>query len=110
MLEVHLGMTVEQSHSLYWRGTDQGAQIKSSPLDNPPWDGTNSSGFAALPGGYRGYYGDGAFYYLGSNAVWWTSTSVGQQAFNRLLDPAVNTIFRNTYDMNDGFSVRCLKD
>jgi uncharacterized protein (TIGR02145 family) len=110
MLEVHLGMTVEQSHSLYWRGTDQGAQIKSAPLDNPPWDGTNSSGFAALPGGYRGYYGDGAFYYLGSNAVWWTSTSVGQQALNRLLDPAVNAIFRNTYDMNDGFSVRCLKD
>jgi uncharacterized protein (TIGR02145 family) len=110
MLEIHLGMTVEQSHSLYWRGTDQGAQIKSSPLDNPPWDGTNSSGFAALPGGYRGYYGGGTFWWLGTNAVWWTSTSVGQQALNRLLDPAVNTIFRNTYDMNDGFSVRCLKD
>ena len=32
--------------------------MKSSPEDSPSWNGTNTSGFSGLAGGYRNYNGD----------------------------------------------------
>ncbi len=46
-----------------------GIALKSSPSDMPAWDGDNSSGFSALPGGLRNF-NDGHFDYLGDNGFW----------------------------------------
>ena len=45
-LELFLGMSYEEVHKGEWRGLDQGFRLKDES-----WDGSNSSGFSALPGG-----------------------------------------------------------
>jgi hypothetical protein len=43
--------------------------MKSSPEDSPSWDGTNTSGFSGLAGGYRNIP-DGNFYNEGYTGTW----------------------------------------
>jgi len=51
-LEMELGMSESEANSSEgWRGTGEGEQMKSSSSDTPSWNGTNSRGFSALPGG-----------------------------------------------------------
>ena len=57
-LEMELGMSESEANGTGWRGTDQGTQMKSSASDSPAWNGTNTSGFSGLAGGYRSYSGD----------------------------------------------------
>lgn len=68
-------------------------------------DSDNSSGFTALPGGYRTMAGD--FEYLGNNASFWTSE---QNAFKWVI--ASPDLLMSTYDnpKNIGISIRCIKD
>jgi uncharacterized protein (TIGR02145 family) len=86
-----------------------GAKMKSSPSDTPPWDGMNSSGFSALPGGFRNY-GSGYFYGLGSFGLWWSSSPSGSNAWYRTLDSGYSNVFRSGSSVRDGFSVRCVRD
>ena len=87
-----------------------GAKMKSSPSDTPAWDGTNSSGFSALPGGYRNDY-DGYFYYAGYDGNWWSSSVDGTDcAWFRYLLSYLDDVFRNDGYQRSGFSVRCLKN
>jgi uncharacterized protein (TIGR02145 family) len=69
----------------------------------------NSSGFTALPGGYR--FDDGLFDGLGSHGNWWSSTETGS-LFARCFYIYCN--YFNTYRGDDlkkgGFSIRCVKD
>jgi len=108
-LEIQLGMTQAQADALEWRGTDQGTQMKN----NAGWttgNGTNSSGFAGLPGGFR-YYGDGGFQHAGDIGYWWTtSVSTGDRSFMRQLESSHETVERNNADNRAGKSVRCLKN
>lgn len=69
----------------------------------------DSSGFSALPGGYR--YGGGTFYYLDYHGVWWTSTE------NNYYSSMACYLYFNSAFLNQdndykqyGFSVRCVKD
>jgi uncharacterized protein (TIGR02145 family) len=108
ILEMALGMTQEQAIQGQWRGTDEGSQLKSSPLDSPPWDGANSSGFSATAGGFRELNGN----YLGlnENSNCWSSSPDGSLALYRYFssgNPATN---RNHNYRQYGFSVRCLRD
>lgn len=85
-----------------------GAKMKSSPSDTPPWNGTNSSGFSALPGGYRDFGGnfDDAGYY----GYWWSSSANGSSyAWYRDLYSGNDNVSRDYYHRPVGFSVRCLK-
>jgi len=86
--------------------------MKSSPSDTPAWDGTNSSGFSALPGGLR--FGDnGSFVDGGINGYWWSSSADGTDvAWYRFLSSDDGYVYRyNGYDyLRDGFSVRCVRD
>jgi uncharacterized protein (TIGR02145 family) len=109
-LEMELGMTAEQANATGWRGTDQGAQLKSSPSDTPPWNGTNSNGFSALPGGGRnGYYGE--FYNVSYDGNWWSSPADGANgAWHRRLLSDLSAVPRFIYDPRFGTSVRCVKD
>ena len=86
-----------------------GAKMKSSPSDTPAWDGTNSSGFSALPGGYRGS-NLGYFYNGGSYGYWWSSSANGTHfAWYRFLVSDSASVDRGNNYQRYGFSVRCLK-
>ncbi|TSA25602.1 MAG: T9SS C-terminal target domain-containing protein [Bacteroidetes bacterium] len=87
-----------------------GTMQAGTGLWNTPNAGaTNSSGFTGLPGGYRDIYG--AFYYLGNNGLFWSSSQfdVTYTWFRDLYcyNPSVHRDY--TYKA-DGYSARCLQD
>jgi len=76
---------------------------------SPNTGAINSSGFTALPGGYR--YSDGNFYGLTGNAYFWSSMEDSSaDAWGRGL--AYNYEYVDRYDdiKTDGFSARCVKN
>jgi len=78
---------------------------------NPPNTGaTNSSGFTALPGGLRDYYG--VFIDLPYDGCWWSSSVLsGSNAWYRYLGSSSSYIVLNlSIYRSNGFSVRCVKD
>ena len=85
-----------------------GDAMKSSASDSPAWDGTNSSGFSGLAGGYRDYSGD--FANGGSNGEFWSASANGPWAWFRALDGGDTEVNRYDYDLRFGFSVRCVRD
>ncbi len=112
-LEMFLGMTQEQADSIGLRGTNQGSQLKSStkwyregrPI-NP--NGTNSSGFTALPNGYCNSHGviEGVL----SSGTWWSSESLNgfYNAWERTMYSSSMKLSRGSLRTFYGFSVRCL--
>jgi len=112
-LEMYLGMTSVQANSSDFRGTDEGGKMKEngySHWNSPNTGATNSSGFTALPGGFR--HVSGSFMELGTAAHYWTSTSYNSsQAWCRNLQYDKSTVKRTNYvNKIDGKSVRCIKD
>jgi uncharacterized protein (TIGR02145 family) len=89
--------------------------MKSSSTDSPSWDGTNTSGFSALPGGWRGHIsGD---YNEGSNGFWWSASASNYDnglfstAWYRILLSGLDNVSRTSYyGMRSGFSVRCVRN
>lgn len=82
----------------------------TSHWESPNKGATNSSGFAALPGGYRG--ANGHFDYLTSYAQFWPSTEYSSKyAWARNLNYFDENVFRSyNYSKATGFSCRCLKN
>jgi len=76
---------------------------------SPNTGATNSSGFTALPGGYR--FENGTFNNIGIYGVWWSSTSsTAFSAWYRGMNyDGSHAYLFNNYRTN-GFSVRCIKD
>ena len=107
-LEMELGMSESEANQHGWRGTDQGTQMKSSPGDNPSWNGTNTSGFSGLAGGFRIH--DGVPNALGGNGYFWSASSNGIGAWFRILSVEYFGVQRSEYNQGDGMSIRCLKD
>lgn len=69
----------------------------------------NSSGFTALPGGYR--YLNGYCFYIGDTGYWWSaSEGNADYAWGRKLIFDYSFVYRISYDKELGFSVRCLRD
>ena len=67
----------------------------------------NSSGFTALPGGYR--YDYGSFATFGSDGTWWSSTEYGTSyAWYRFLYCGYYFLGRSFSTKSYGFSVRCV--
>jgi uncharacterized protein (TIGR02145 family) len=89
--------------------SEAGTALKSSAADSPPWDGSNTSGFSALPGGFRNYY-YGYFSYLGNYGLWWSSSPSGSYAWYRLLYSGYSNVTRYYNYVPSGFSVRCVRD
>ena len=73
------------------------------------WGGTSSSGFSALPGGYR-YYGSGYFSSQGHYGYWWSSSPHGTYALSRFLLSGGSYVSRDYYNTRYGFSVRCVRE
>ena len=89
-----------------WAST--GAKMRSTNGWDNDGNGTNTSGFEGLPGGFR--LKDGSFGGIGAGGYWWSSTKFyATDAVPRPLFDDVS-IF-NFGDRNrNGFSVRCIKD
>jgi len=108
-LEIFLGMSQAQADAQDYRGSNQGSQIKSST----GWisgNGTNSSGFTALPGGTNPI-SDWSDAHIGRSGFWWTSTeSSDTHAWYRRLWEGSSGINRYPAGKNSGYSIRCLKN
>lgn len=111
-LETTLGMNARQLNKTSYRGNNEGAKLKASGLKYwlPPNKGSNNStGFNALPGGFR--LDDGQFLSLGKCAIYWTSTRhLTGYSRNRELYYSRNDIYRDVSNQTYGLSVRCIRD
>jgi uncharacterized protein (TIGR02145 family) len=97
-----------------WRGTNDpnigpGAKLKASASNSPSWDGTNASGFTALPAGHR--LNGGGFNGLSSNGFFWSATEYSATyAWSRALGSGGWQSTRYYNYKTYGFSVRCLQN
>ena len=90
-------------------GEEAGTKMKSTSGWDNNGNGTNTSGFAGLPGGYRFYNGN--FDDIGAYGYWWSSSEDDTDyAWYRYLGNGTGYV--NSYYSNKrvGFSVRCLRD
>ena len=84
-------------------------KIGKTNWKSPNTGATNSSGFTALPGGYRDLLGK--FYEIGELGYFWTSTEISfTSAWYRFLGFDINTASKDKSDKTTGYSVRCIKD
>lgn len=106
-----------------WDGTKSGNKIAKSLAAQSGWNpsipngsvgiqmpSNNSSGFSALPGGNRYFYG-GVTYYKGYLGYWWSSTKAdGKFALIRELRYDRVNLNRRTIHKNAALSVRLVRD
>jgi uncharacterized protein (TIGR02145 family) len=85
-----------------------GGKMKStSSLWTSTFHADNTSGFSALPGGYRNF--DGGFGAIYGTAVFWSATETGISfAWYRDLGSVNTLVSSNEYRKSVGASVRCL--
>jgi uncharacterized protein (TIGR02145 family) len=89
------GDKLKESGTVHWKGRNYGA--------------TNSSGFTALPGGYR--YDYLIFGFIGYYGRWWSATEfLPDKAWKRGLSYNTSNVFRDYNNKEFGFSVRCVRD
>ncbi len=111
-LEMFLGMTSAQANAYLERGTDQGTRLKSTSGWYSGGNGTNSSGFNGLPGGYR-YGQDGGFYDITKLSYWWSSTEYeydSTKGVYRRVDYNQTGVFREGTSKKGGKFIRCVKN
>ena len=83
--------------------------IGTAYWNSPNTDATNSSGFSALPGGYR-YY-NGSFDNISIYAFFWSATeNDNNYAWYRILFDINGNVNRYNFFKTFGASVRCLRD
>ena len=87
-------------------GGEPGSQMRATYGWNG-YNGTNSSGFTALPGGARFY--DGLYFNAGYLGNWWSSSSYHTGAWSRSLYGEYNYVFRDLSSSMMGYSVRCVR-
>ncbi|MCK4781603.1 prepilin-type N-terminal cleavage/methylation domain-containing protein [Candidatus Parcubacteria bacterium] len=107
-LEMNQGMSQATTDSIFWRGDDEGSKLAGNAalwtdgaLDAHANFGT--SGFTALPAGYRSTVG--SYYHLGYYTNFWSSST-----WVRSLSYGHTDVYRYAYDKLSGCSVRCIKD
>ena len=112
-LEMELGMSSSEANYTGYRGTDEGSKLAGN---EPLWTDGNldqnanfgTSGFTALPAGYRTT--SGSFYSLTFGTYFWSSSECGSGAWHRYLYYSFTEVGRDGYGKANGFSVRCLRD
>ena len=120
-LELYLGMPEWHNDlSGQLRATGIGTNLKASPSNSHPWNGTDSLGFTALPAGGRsssGQFLDNqtlSGFSQGTN-FWTTSLDTvtswpNDRYWTRKLLDQHSGVYRDPWTAQYGFSVRCLKD
>lgn len=81
----------------------------TAPKVTKSGNGTNSSGFSGLPGGYC--FGSGSFANVGEFGRWWSSSeNFSGVAWGRYLISGSGNVNYENVDKEYGLSVRCLRD
>ena len=91
-MEISLGMSEADAASEGWRGSPVGDYLKSTYGWNSGGNGSNSSGFTGLPGGYR--Y-SGGFSYNGNYGFWWSASESGSSSWKRALVYYYDSVVRD---------------
>ncbi len=90
-------------------GEKEGDQLRSDHDWLAESNGTNSSGFNALPASYLTEYGE--FMAIGGYAFFWTSTeNNANSAWSVMLSYNTEGSEKNFYNTKNAFSVRCLRN
>ncbi len=109
-MELYLGIPANDINTWGWRGTNEGSEMKSTSGWGTGENGTNTSGFTALPGGYR-YAADGLYYSLGTLAYWWTASLADTDiAWYRRLDGPNTDVYKGATSIRGGKFIRCVKN
>jgi uncharacterized protein (TIGR02145 family) len=108
VLESALGLAPEELLEWGFRGSGPGDALKATAGDLPAWDGTNASGFSAVPAGYRHYYGD--YYDQTHRTFFWSSSPLSEEAIYRGLQSGQGGVERGSAYRQAGISIRCVKD
>ena len=98
--------------AINWAGSNIGGILKetgTSHWASPNTGANNSSGFTALPGGNRHYYG--TCYNFSNLETWWTASAYdATNAWYRSVVNNTGYIGRNNYDKRAGYAVRVVRD
>jgi uncharacterized protein (TIGR02145 family) len=105
----HVPTDAEWTKMVNFLGAKSGKQLKSATGWSENGNGTNSSGFSALPGGYCNF--DGSCYGIDLFGFWWSSTeydalSARYCSLIYASDDLISKEGKKTF----GKSVRCVKD
>jgi len=106
-LEISLGMNESVAEELDFRGTNEGFKMKSVSGWYNNGNGSNLSGFNALPGGLLAEI---SFYGMQLHGFWWSSTVSEDTPMTRQLVFGQDDISRAHETRSVGMSARCLKD
>ena len=86
-----------------------GTAMKNTTGWNNSGNGTNSSGFSGLPGGFR--YNNGSFNFVGGFGGWWSASAYDATlAWSRYLGDGNSNVYRGSINKTYGFSVRVVRD
>ena len=106
----HLPSDAEWTKLTDYLGGEDGAgtKMKTTSGWNENGNGTNTSGFTALPGGYRYFE---TFLGIGYYSDWWSSTeNYATFAYFRIVSYSSSNVYRYFNYKTNGFSVRCVRD
>jgi uncharacterized protein (TIGR02145 family) len=107
-LVIYLDSGADTSATSAIKSYTAGALMKKNDALWSTNTGTNTSGFSALPGGYR-YYDN--FIGIGSSSsIWSVSVHSSGYAYYHDLNGSNSNVVRSNEEMQMGASVRCLKD
>lgn len=110
VLEIYLGVSPSDTAITGFVGTVEGKKMKSTSGWHNNGNGTNSSGFNGLAGGYRNSH-SGTFHGLSYTGRCWSSTEYSStQGYYSHLYYDSEQIIRDLGGKEFGISVRCLKD
>jgi uncharacterized protein (TIGR02145 family) len=119
-LEICLGMNQSEANQEGYRGTDIGGKLKeagTSHWNKPNKGASNASGFFALASGictnlgYKCGLMNSTFFWTSTKlSIWFLKKRNSGRAWGRYLSSDESGVYRKSYDMRFGFSVRCIKD
>lgn len=112
-MEIAVGIPADSIDTWGWRGNGVGTKLK----DSIGWltgNGTNASGFKAVPSGYRAW-NDAQYRALGTINYLWTATDDAinnkpKVAWYRRLDATDHRVYNATTVKNGGKGIRCIKN
>jgi uncharacterized protein (TIGR02145 family) len=101
ILMEYLGGTAIAGGKLKKQGTDE--------WTSPNTGADNSTGFTALPSGFRAT--SGYFEFLNTYGFWWSTDSHSdEQGYTWVVNNMNTNFYKNIWSKHAGYSVRCIKD
>ena len=107
----HVATDADWTTLTTYLGSSAGGKLKETGTthwDSPNSGATNATNFTALPGADRSYIG--VFHNMGIYGFWWTSSHSGTNGIDRIMVNTSVNVSSIDYQMNIGFSVRCVKN